>query len=420
MTIKITPSPLSGEIRAIPSKSAAHRAFICAALSDIPSVIVCESISNDIEATINCLNFLGAKIDGDNGIYNITPININKHIETAQLNCGESGSTLRFILPVVSALGQSAVIKAYGRLPARPIHPLTEQLVSHGAKISSSFPLECKGKLTGGHFKIAGNISSQFISGLLLAAPLLNENCTIFLTTKTESKPYIDMTISVMKAYGVSVEEKENGYFIKGGQHYTSPSKFEVEGDWSNATFWLASGALSGSGIACKNLSKNSLQGDKTVTDILTSYGANIKQTENNVSVSPAPLNGIEINAADIPDLVPVLAAVACGAQGKTRIYNAARLRLKESDRLKAVTDVLKKLGADITQTDDGLIINGAGSLYGGRADATGDHRIAMSLATAAIICENEVIIDNAEAVNKSYPAFFEHYKMLGGKVDII
>lgn len=413
MTVKITPSPLSGKFNAIPSKSAAHRAFICAALSNTSSIIKCHSISDDIAATIKCLNALGAKIAENNGIYDITPVKKDVIEEKALLDCGESGSTLRFILPIISSLGRNAVIQGFGRLPERPLNPLTEQLVLHGAKISSNFPLECSGKLTSGLFSIAGNISSQFISGLLLAAPLLDGDCTINLTTQIESKPYIDMTIAVMNSFGVTVEEKANGYFVKGGQSYTSPTRFEVEGDWSNAAFWLTCGALSSNGITCINLDLNSLQGDKAIIDILSSFGANVIKGKNSVSVSPAPLKGIEIDAANIPDLVPVLAVAACGAIGKTRIYNASRLRLKESDRLLAVTDVLTNLGANISQTDDGLVIHGTGRLKGGRANAMGDHRIAMSLAVAANICDNEVIIDNAEAVNKSYPDFFTDYKKL-------
>ncbi|HAN20502.1 MAG: 3-phosphoshikimate 1-carboxyvinyltransferase [Clostridiales bacterium GWF2_36_10] len=420
MITRITPSPLSGKINTIPSKSSAHRAFICAALSDSPSLIICEHISKDIEATINCLNALGAKITDNIGTYNITPIKKGSITSQAQLDCGESGSTLRFILPIISALDRNAVIQGSGRLPERPLLPLTDQLTLHGAKIGSTFPLECSGKLESGHFCIAGNISSQFISGLLLAAPILGGDCTIELTTKTESKPYIDMTVDVMNSYGVKVETRENGYFVKGGQRYSPPSRFKVEGDWSNSAFWLSCGALKGNGIKCVNLSTISFQGDKAITVILASFGAKVELSNNNVSVAPEPLKGIEINATDIPDLVPVLAVVACGAVGTTKIYNAARLRLKESDRLLAVTNVLTNLGADITQTEDGLVINGTGKLNGGRADAMGDHRIAMSLAVAAIICENEVVIDNAEAINKSYPAYFADYRKLGGKISIV
>lgn len=420
MIVRIKPAPLSGSIHAIPSKSAAHRAFICAALSDSPSSIICETISKDIDATIKCLNALGADITDNIGIFNIKPLNKKSNLSEMQLDCGESGSLLRFILPIVTALGKNAEIYAHGRLPERPLQPLTDVLVEHGAFIGSSFPLKCSGKLESGNFRIAGNISSQFISGLLLASPLLGGDCRIELTTQLESKPYIDMTVAVMNAYGIQVEESENVYFIKGGQHYTAPSRFKVEGDWSNAAFWLTCGALAGNGINCKNLSQSSLQGDKAISELLASFGAEVRAEKNRVSVSPHMLDGIEIDAADIPDLVPVLSVAACGVVGKTRIYNASRLRLKESDRLQAIVSVLGNLGADIVETDDGLIINGYGRLKGGRADAMNDHRIAMSLAVAAVICESEVIIDNAEAVDKSYPAFFNDYKKLGGKVSIV
>ena len=416
MTVEIKSSLLSGHMKAIPSKSAAHRAFICAALSDSPSEIVCESISEDIQATINCLTALGAEITGGNGTYKIVPIN-KENSAIATLNCGESGSTLRFMLPVVSALGRNTVINGSGRLPERPIKPLTEQLNANGAFISETFPLQCDGKLKSGVFRTAGNISSQFISGLLLASPLTGGDCRIEITTELESKPYIDMTLSVMKLYGIEVEETENGYFIKGGQKYTAPCSFNVEGDWSNAAFWLVAGALGGSGITCSNLLPKSLQGDKAVIEILKQFGATVTIQDDSFTISPAPLKGIEIDAANIPDLVPVLAVAACGAVGRTRIYNASRLRFKESDRLARVEDILK-IGADIAQTEDGLIINGTGRLAGGRADASGDHRLAMSLAVASILCENNVMIDGAESVNKSYPGFFEDFRKLNGIVE--
>lgn len=417
MTVNITPTPLSGKIKAIPSKSAAHRAFICAALSDRKTEIVCESISEDIQATINCLAALGAETTENNGVYTIAPIQ-NINIETANLNCGESGSTLRFLLPVVSALGRKASIDGSGRLPERPIKPLTEQLNANGAVISERFPLQCSGKLKSGVFRVAGNISSQFISGLLLAAPLTGGDCAIEITTELESKPYIDMTLSIMRLFGITVEETEKGYFVKGGQRYVSPGSFIVEGDWSNAAFWLAAGALKGSGITCTNLSLNSTQGDKAVIAFLKQFGAKVEVDNDHFTISPAPLKGIEINSADIPDLVPVLAVLACGAVGETRIYNASRLRYKESDRLARVHDILSRLGADIQQTDDGLIINGKGKLTGGRADASGDHRLAMSLAVASVICEKSVIIDGAESVGKSYPKFFEDFQNLNGRLE--
>ncbi|PKM63063.1 MAG: 3-phosphoshikimate 1-carboxyvinyltransferase [Firmicutes bacterium HGW-Firmicutes-21] len=419
MTVRITPSPLYGRIRAIPSKSVAHRAFICAVLSGKPSVIVCDGMSRDIEATINCLNALGAKIKSTDNVFEIIPIDKDSN-KKASLDCGESGSTLRFILPLVSALGRNAEIYGYGRLPERPLTPLTKELISHGAYIGSSFPLECGGRLDSGHFKIAGNISSQFISGLLLAAPLIGDDCFIELTTELESKPYIDITVAVMASYGVKVEYRDNGYFVKNGQSYTAPSSYEIEGDWSNAAFWLTCAALGGNGITLDRLTQNSLQGDRAVCKILAEFGAIVTTEDNTVTVSPAPLKGIDINAANIPDLVPVLAVAACGAIGQTRFFNASRLRLKESDRLLAVSDVLGRLGADIIQIEDGLIINGTGVLKGGRADAMGDHRIAMSLAVAALICKDDVIIDNAETAEKSYPAFFEHYRALNGRVSII
>lgn len=411
----IVPSELFGEVNIIESKSQAHRLLICAALAREKSEIICRATSEDIDATVRCLNALGAEIIRTEKGFCVDPISEIK--EDAFMDCGESGSTLRFLLPVVGALGAKARLKLSGRLPHRPLEPLWSELCAHGMNLSKPAEdiIECSGQLESGDFTLPGNISSQYISGLLFALPLLEEDSRLIITGKTESQAYIKMTTSVLGRFSVNITPAENGFDIAGGQRFI-PAQFTsaAEGDWSNAAFWLCAGAFSKRGIVCKGLDPESLQGDKAVIEILRRFGAEVEAVEDGFSVKSAPLTGCAIDAANIPDLVPVLAVCACAAQGETRIINAERLRIKESDRLKTVSQTLGALGADITETADGLIIKGCGSLKGGaEVDACGDHRIAMSAAVASCICEQPIAISGAEAVNKSYPSFWEEMEKL-------
>ena len=277
-------------------------------------------------------------------------------------------------------------------------------------------PLRCQGKLEAGIYEIPGNISSQFITGLLFALPLLKGDSEIRLTSALESARYVDMTLQVLKQYGVVVSCTEEGFQIPGGQSYLAQQSVQIEGDWYNAAFWLTAAAM-GKKITVTCLDENSTQGDKKILDILKRMGAKVEQRDWEATVTPERLDGTDIDAGDIPDLVPILAAAAAVSRGKTRIYNAGRLRLKESDRLKSVSQVLNGLGGQVRELEDGLEITGRERLAGGRVDAAGDHRIAMMAAVAAMVCENPVEICGAQAVNKSYPGFFEDYQSLGGKV---
>lgn len=416
MNVIITKPVHGGTIAAISSKSLAHRFLICSALSDNASQVVCSETSEDIDATVRCLNALGAQITYENAIFNVSPI--KPPVTGARLlDCGESGSLLRFILPVACALGVEAAIHMSGRLPSRPLSPLYEELISHGCALSpqGSNPLHTSGQLHSGKYTIPGNISSQYFTGLMFALPLLPGASHISVLGDIESKPYIDITLAVLKKYGVVIRSGRQSYLIEGGQRYTAPSSVIVEGDWSNAAFWLCAGAIGNVPVTMTNLDASSLQGDKYVLAILKRFGAHIQSGPGWISVTPAQLNGIEIDAGDTPDLIPVLSVVAAVSKGKTTIRNAARLRIKESDRLNTVTQTLRALGADITETDDGLIINGKKTLTGGTVHAHGDHRIAMAAAVAASVCVGPVTIENAEAVNKSYPGFFKDYAALGG-----
>lgn len=409
MDILITPSRISGKINGISSKSFAHRALICAALADGTSHIKINTLSQDIAATASCLNNLGARIEKNGDVYSVEPI--KELPQNAEINCGESGSTLRFLLPVITALGIKTKINALGRLPERPLSPLKEELIKMGAIISDSFPLDVSGKLSEGEFSLRGDISSQFVTGLLLALAYLGKG-KITLLPPIQSRPYIDITLQVLRDFGVNIIEENNTFYVNKAQ--LRARNFEVEADWSNAAFPLCMGA------SVVGLNLNSVQGDKAITKVLEIMGAKIFCDKGIVRADVSSLQGCRIDAGDIPDAVPVIAAVAATAQGETVIYNAQRLRLKESDRIQTVCEMLSSLGADIRETTDGMIIKGKPFLAGGETNSFNDHRIAMAAAVAACKCSGEVIIRNAEAVNKSYPAFFEDYKSLGGIVRVL
>lgn len=410
MNIKITPLPLSGSIEGIASKSVAHRALICACLAKEPSIIKINTTSQDIEATVSCLRGMGASINIRGTEYLIEPI--FEVSPLAKIDCGESGSTLRFLLPVICALGMNAEISGRGRLPERPLSPLKEELIRAGALISDEFPLRVSGKIKCGEYSIKGNVSSQFVTGLLLALAAVEGESKINLIPPVESRPYIDITLSVLRSFGAEIKEDNNTFYVKGGR--LRGGNFAVEADWSNAAFWLCSG------VGVSGLNPDSVQGDKAIIDVLEKMNAKIIHSGNSYKVDVSGLCGAVIDASDIPDAVPVIAAIAATAEGETVIKNAQRLRLKESDRIVSTAQMLRSLGADIRETEDGMIIVGKPALSGGTVDSFNDHRIAMAAAVAAAKCEGEVIITGADAVNKSYPDFFKDYNMLGGHADVL
>ena len=411
MELTLSPRPVGGTIAAVASKSQAHRLMICAAFADRATKIVCAETSQDMEATARALAALGAELSYLNGAYTVYPMEM-PHGD-AVLDCGESGSTLRFLLPVVGALGVSATFRLHGRLAERPLSPLWEAMEAHGCRLSrpSADEVRCEGRLDGGRWEIAGNVSSQFISGLLLALPLTGEESDIMLTTPLESAGYIDLTVQVLRQFGVEAERTETGWRVPQSWGYRSCGKATVEGDWSNAAFWLCAGAISDP-VTVEGLSLSSAQGDRAILPILEQFGAKVEASGDAVTVTPGDLHGVEIDARNIPDLVPPLALVAACAKGTTRIFGAERLRLKESDRLQSVADTLSALGANGEITADGLRITGS-RLTGGIVDSHNDHRIAMTAAIAACACTRPVVLRGAEAVKKSYPRFWEDYKRM-------
>ena len=395
MDITIQPGKLSGTISAIPSKSQAHRLLICAALANSDTTLICPETNRDIEATADCLNALGAKIIRTGQGYDIDPIS---HIpQQAVLNCCESGSTLRFLLPIVGALGVDATFHMSGRLPQRPLSPLWEEMERMGCALSRPTvnTLRCQGKLQSGEFIIPGNISSQFITGLLFATVLMQGDSHINITGTLESAPYVTMTLNAMKLFGI----RSKDFHIKGNQNFHTPGYITVEGDWSNAAFWLAANAL-GSDLDIQNLNIQSDQGDWAIVDHLTAL--------HDFAV---------IDATHTPDLVPIL-AVTAGAKKGAKFVGCARLRLKETDRLATTAAMINNLGGRAVVEGDDLIVDGTG-YRGGIVDALNDHRIAMSAAIAATLCQERVTILNAHEVKKSYPSFWEDYQKLGGNYEL-
>lgn len=414
MNIKLPPSLIGGTIPAIPSKSDVHRTLICAALSDKVCTFPLSAYSADIEATIRCLRALGATITVADGVCVVQPITTPAIAPT--LDCGESGSTLRFLLPVAAALGTGATFTGHGRLPDRPISELLNTLAAHGVTASAPhLPLTLCGKLAGGEFAIGGDISSQYVTGLLLALPLTAEKGSIHIATPLQSGGYVEMTCRTMTRFGVPVDVKGNDFSIEIGATYRAPAAVAVEGDWSNAAFWLAAGAI-GRTVTVNGLDTASAQGDRAILSLLQTFGATVLETENGVTVSPAPLTAQNVDMGEIPDLLPPLAIVAAAACGTSRFFNAARCRLKECDRIHGMAQLLGALGIRAEEEADALIVHG-GKLCGGTVNSQNDHRLVMAAAIAATRADGIVTVEDSEAVGKSYPAFFTHYEQLGGRI---
>jgi len=386
MDITIHPGLLRGKLQIIPSKSVAHRYLICAAFAGTTTTLICPETNRDIEATVDCLKALGANIQRTDSGYVVNPISVMP--QTAVLNCHESGSTLRFLLPIAGALGVDTIFKMEGRLPRRPLSPLWEEMERMGCHLSRPTvdTIRCTGKLKAGEYMIDGGVSSQFITGLLFATALMDEKSKINISGNLESKPYVDLTEQALKLFDAP--------------HFHTPGYIEVEGDWSNGAFFLATESL-GSTLSVLGLNPESAQGDRAVVDIL-------KALENGMPT---------VSAKDIPDLIPILSVVAAAKHGAV-FTDIRRLRLKESDRVASTIAMIENLGGKAEADENTLNIFGTG-LIGGTVDAVNDHRIAMSAAIAATICKEDVTILGAECVKKSYPKFWEEYARLGGSYEL-
>ena len=404
---------LSGSLCAISSKSHLHRLLICAALSQKESAILCDLPSRDIEATIACLKAMGARITRTSSRISVSPIQTPP--EEAILPCGESGSSLRFLLPLLGALNISGEIRMSGRLPERPMDAYLEALRNHGMAIQKEgASYYCHGRLTAGEYCIPGNVSSQFLSGLLFSLPLLPGNSTVRLSSPLTSSPYARMTLATLEEAGIRIHAGEGYYEIPGGQRYHLEGVYSPEGDWSDAAVFLAAGALSGSVSIC-GLNPDSLQGDSAILDYLSAMGAKISCGDNGILSERLsfPLHPIRASLADTPDLAPVLAALAAGAKGTSLFTGCGKLRGKESDRLMALQQLITDLGGNAEIWEDSLLIHGTGSLAGGTADCCGDHRIAMAAALCSLISRQPVQIDDPDCVAKSHPGFWEDLSSL-------
>ena len=417
------PSVLSGTVAAIPSKSDLHRKLICAALSENGGFLpVKPPFCDDIAATIRCLSALGATVsECENGL-RIRPI---QRVSQADLDCGESGSTLRFLIPVAMTVCDDVSFTGHGRLPERPIDALTAAMSANGVHFfDAKLPLRAIGSLQGGVFEIPGNVSSQFLSGLLMALPLCDSDSEIHLTTPLKSASYVEMTLQTLREFGIEIVEDTSDlmpvYKIAGNQVYRMPSDLTVDGDWSNAAFWLVAGAIQqapDASITVTNLNFDSTQGDRAVKTILQNAGAEIDAHGHALSVVRGQIRSIDVSMDPIPDLLPILAVLASFADGTSHFTDAARLRLKESDRLASVYAMLSSMGGHVEELSDDLIVYNS-TLRGGCVDAQNDHRLVMAAAIAASCAGDAVTILDADAVNKSYPTFFQDYIALGGKVD--
>lgn len=386
MTVKILPSELKGSIQAISSKSYAHRILIACALCETPTKVHINHFSEDIKATITAITNIGCKVDIYGDCVTVTP-------STRAINptvfCNESGTTARMLLPVLSAIFDSSTLTGAGSLLSRPFGDLVDALHQNGTICDSpKLPINISNKLNAGDFSISGGKSSQYISGLMYALPLLKSDSNIILTSPLQSQGYVDMTVDVINQFGV-----QTGYNIKGNQNYTSPNEIAVEGDWSNSAFWLASG------VDVIGLNNNSLQKDSLFNQVKDCS---------------------EVDVGDIPDLVPILAVYSAIKKQPMRIYNASRLKIKESNRIDTVKSMMKSIGVTIQTSEDELVIDHKTELRGGVVDSFNDHRIVMASAIAGCYCKDGVTITNTQAVDKSYPLFFEHFKNLGGKIDVI
>ncbi len=412
--VTVTPGPLAGTVQPPASKSDAHRAILCAALAPGTSTVRRVTWSEDIAATLSVIRAMGAAVEQQGDTLQITG---GRYAHAAALDCGESGSTLRFALPVAAALGIRATFTGRGRLPDRPIDTMLELLAAHGVAVEGNrLPVTLSGRLTPGRFALPGNISSQYVTGLLLALPLLAGDSEIVLTTPLQSAGYVEMTLAAMAAFGVTVTATDTGYQIAAGGY--RPADYTVEGDWSGAAFPMAAGLLHDR-VILRGLSRDTAQGDAAVQRVFADFGGDICWQGRDLMAAAAPLQGITVDVSQIPDMVPAIAAVAALAPGETRILGAGRLRMKESDRLAAIARNLTALGIPVEEGEDSLVIHG-GQPTGGYLEGYHDHRIVMAFAILASRADRPVTITDADAVAKSYPAFWADFAALGGQAHVI
>jgi len=421
MIMQIAPSRLSGRICAPPSKSLAHRAVICAGLSEGTSVISNLSLSEDIEASIDAMRQLGAQIglEMDSGGGYTATVSGGRAPQDIRIDCGESGSTLRFLLPLTLAVSNGALFEGRGRLGQRPMDVYRDLLVSQGITWeaqSGGLPLTVAGRLFPGQYMIPGNVSSQFVTGLLIALPLLGGGSALKVTGTLESRPYVDLTLDILKKHGIKFRQAEPGLFSVPGMQRYKPCGYRIEGDWSQAAFLIAFGAL-GDGVEITGLDPASAQGDRRILEIYSRMGGDYTWRGAELVINHLELFGTRIDLSDCPDLAPPVAALCAAAGGRSVLSGIGRLRLKESDRIESIMACIRAVGGTVGMEDECMVITGGG-LTGGAVDASGDHRIAMMAAALSPACESQVVVKGAEAVGKSWPRFWDDFRSLGGKAN--
>lgn len=417
LTIKKTNAYSGADIFIPSSKSYIHRYLLSALLAEGTSVIKNVTFSNDIKATLSCIKALGADAVVSDDKTQITVCGGLKKLASARLDCGESASTMRFVIPVAMLFCESAEFVGAESLLNRPLDPYFEIFRQNGMEYEferGKF-LKVKGSFNQNRFVIDGGISSQFVTGLLFTLPLFEHDSEIVIEGRLQSVPYVDITLEVLRNSGIEIVNNDyKSFYVKGSQKFI-PADFFTQGDYSQAAFFLTAGALRGD-ISVSNMERNSLQGDRVIVDILRKMGAEITDIDSGFFVKKSTLSSVgRINAEHFPDLVPILSLACALAEGTTVIEGIERLRIKECDRVAATVSVLSSLGADIKESDNTLIINGKKSLQGGTADSFNDHRMAMTAAVASLVCENPVTICNPMSINKSYPGFYDDLLLTGG-----
>ena len=417
MDVIITPNKLSGSVVIPPSKSLSHRAIIAASLAKGKSKISNVMYSNDIKATINAMRACGAKIEEYKDYLIIEGSDVIR--KESIIDANESGSTIRFMIPIALVSDEEITFVGKNHLVKRPLDTFLEIFDKQGIKYERGedyLPLKVNGGLKSGEFTVRGDISSQFITGLLYALPLLDGDSVIHISTEMESKGYIDLTIDILKMFGIEIENRNyQEYYIKGNQKY-KPCDYTIEGDYSQSAFFLVANAL-GADIKLLAMEEKSHQGDKKIINDMNDFGFSTKFINNELVIDKKNPHSAIIDFSQSPDLGPALTVLASLVPGKSEFVNAGRLRIKECDRITCMKEEINKLGGNVEELPDGMIINGVNKLQGGVVDSHNDHRVAMSLAMATLKMDGELKILNASSVSKSFPNFWEVFENLGGKV---
>jgi len=418
MNVKISPGKVAGEISIPGSKSYSHRALICAALAEGKSSIANFLESDDTIATLKALGALGVGFEKKGSTIVVYGNGGELAVKKNAIDCNLSGSTMRFITPIAAKAKGTVTITGKESLLRRPMKEMVDALKQLKVKLDSNegrspITVYGEGKVNGGRVRIEGNVSSQYISGLLFLSPLCEKGLEIEITTEIESRPYLEITLEVMEKFGIKVENNNWKRLSVKKQKYTAQDYY-VEPDYSSAAFMLAAGAIAGGEVALNNINLESRQGDKQILEILKKMNAEISIENERIIVKKSDLKGIAIDVKDTPDLVPICAVLGCFAWGTTEIINAGRAREKESDRLASISGELKKMGACIHEGKDGLVVEGS-ALHGARISHHDDHRIVMACSVAALgVEQGDTVIEGAEHCAKSYPGFFEDLKKLG------